>query len=590
MTINEYYKKELISLRKDGLEFSKNNPGLASYLSKEGQDPDVERLLEGFSFLTGRLHQRIDQELLEVSHTLVELLAPNYTRPIPSFSIIKFDSVTNSVENKIVAKNTEVSSRMKPNAIECKFRTVYDTLVMPLEIEDVNYYNFNKQSSLELSVKMSSKGTLNDVIFENLRVYLGDVKFMSEDLYLFLLQYIDTIEITIQDKNNNNLENIYIDKNSIVPVGFSKNNSLMPEPANVFEGYTLIKEYFCFKDKFLFVDITNLDKISSIGEDILSQSRNFIIKINFSKSFLSADGINKNYFNLYCTPIVNIFETDSVPIRKTLDTTEFLVNTSEYDNKTSEVFSIENVRGWNQKTNSYEIYLPFESFKHTDENEYYSIRRKLSTDEERTNTYVRFSNSINQDINTKSVNNTISIKILSTNKNVPTNLLLGDISNFTSQTQSVSLPFQNITIPTFSYPSPMGGDFLWKVISNISLNYLSLTDINALKNILNTYDFLGAYDMRQKEKVSMMLQGLENISFKKVEMLHEGYPIRGIEITLIIEPSNFSCIGEIYLFSCVLNEFFTLYSNVNSFHKLIVEVKNKEIFQYTSRLGKKDII
>ncbi|MGB6328287.1 MAG: type VI secretion system baseplate subunit TssF, partial [Halarcobacter sp.] len=90
MAFNDYYKEELTSLRTLGAEFSKKNPGLSTYLSKEGQDPDVERLLEGFSFLTGRLKQQLNQELPEVAHTLVQLLWPNYVRPIPSYSIIQY--------------------------------------------------------------------------------------------------------------------------------------------------------------------------------------------------------------------------------------------------------------------------------------------------------------------------------------------------------------------------------------------------------------------------------------------------------------------------------------------------------------------
>ena len=61
MKIKDYYLKELNSLRTDGVEFAKENPGLSSFLAKEGQDPDVERMLEGFAFLTGRLHQRFDE-------------------------------------------------------------------------------------------------------------------------------------------------------------------------------------------------------------------------------------------------------------------------------------------------------------------------------------------------------------------------------------------------------------------------------------------------------------------------------------------------------------------------------------------------
>src|SRR5574344_561433 len=115
MIFNDYYKKELISLRTKGLEFSKNNPALASYLSKEGQDPDVERLLEGFAFLSGSLNQLLDQELPEVAHTLVQILWPNYNRVIPSYSIIEYKSNKHSSENILIEKDNEVLSKVKPN-------------------------------------------------------------------------------------------------------------------------------------------------------------------------------------------------------------------------------------------------------------------------------------------------------------------------------------------------------------------------------------------------------------------------------------------------------------------------------------------
>ncbi len=80
---------------------------MSSFLSKEGQDPDVERLLEGFAFLTGRLQQQLDKELPEVAHTLVELLWPSYTRPIPSFSIIQFESIKDSLDNIKMSKTVK---------------------------------------------------------------------------------------------------------------------------------------------------------------------------------------------------------------------------------------------------------------------------------------------------------------------------------------------------------------------------------------------------------------------------------------------------------------------------------------------------
>ncbi|QKF81485.1 type VI secretion system baseplate subunit TssF [Halarcobacter ebronensis] len=592
MVFNDYYKKELIALRDDGANFSKKNPGLSTFLSKEGQDPDVERLLEGFAFLTGRLKQQLDKELPEVAHTLVELLWSNYTKPIPSFSIIQFEPIKESTTNTKVNKGTEVLSKVKPDAIQCKFRTTYDTVVMPFHLKNVDYHIYGKRSILELNMNLTTSGSLLDIVFNDLRIYLSGSKFIAQDLYLFLTRYIESIEIQIKDSDKNLLETLPLNKESIFPVGFSSSyEPLTPQSANVFDGYLLLQDFFCFKDRFLFVDIKNLNLISSLSSEILSQSREFTIKINFSKKMAQSNLPKKENFSLYCTPIVNIFETDSVPIRKNSDFTEFLVLPADLDKNYSEVYSILQVRGWIPKKHTYKNYLPFESFEHLDDdNGYYSTRIKLTNDGERTNTYIRFSNLFENEEDINKTNSTVSVKILCTNKDVPSSLLLGDISILNAMSNSANVSFKNITIPTISYPPPLDGDFLWRVISNMSLNYLSLSDVKTLRAILETYDFFGAHDIKQREKTLMMLKGLESIEYETCEMIDKGLPIRGMHIKLKIDPHKFSCIGEAYLFSSVLNEFFSLYSNINSFHRLSVDILNEELFVWRPRLGSQELI
>ncbi|RXJ87620.1 type VI secretion system baseplate subunit TssF [Arcobacter sp. CECT 8985] len=589
MTYNDYYKKELTSLRYEGAEFSKKNPGLSSYLSKEGQDPDVERLLEGFSFLTGRLKQQLNYELPEVSHTLVQLLWPNYIRPIPSYSIIKYEALKDSTENVLVSKNTEVLSKTINNT-QCRFRTSYDLTVMPFELEKVSYFTYSKKSELELTFQMTTTGTLNDITFDKLRLYLGGSKFIAQDLYLFLINYVQKIEVSINSNEKKELVSTQIPKDSIKPVGFD-NQDLLPYSLNVFDGYKLLQEYFCFKDKFLFIDINNLFNINYLSNKILEKSRSFTIKIDLDKKITQSETPTIENFYLYATPIINIFETDSIPIRKTSYEDEYLVVPSNIDKDNCEVFSIENVRGWVNKKGRYEDYLPFESFEHNFlKNEYYSSKVKLSSDESRTNTYLRFANSTGSEEDLEKTNATVSVKILCTNKNLPSSLLLGDISTANPLSNSANLNFENITIPTQSYPPPVSGDFLWRVISNMSLNYLSLEDIKSLRTIIETYDFFGFYDIKQREKTSMQLNGIESISYQTEEMIDRGMPIRGNHIKLKIDPFNFSSIGEAYIFCSVLNEFFSLYSNINSFHKLSVDMDNEDNFEWPIKLGSQTLI
>ena len=122
MSFNHYYQSELSALRQMGKRFAERSPALAPFLGQSGRDPDVERLLEGFAFLTGRLRQKLDDELPELTHSLMYLLWPNYMRPLPAFSILQFESLDNAGAAVVVPRGTPVESR-PVKGVACRFRT-----------------------------------------------------------------------------------------------------------------------------------------------------------------------------------------------------------------------------------------------------------------------------------------------------------------------------------------------------------------------------------------------------------------------------------------------------------------------------------
>src|SRR5687767_12680120 len=134
---NKYYQDELSYLRELGREFAAAYPAIAPMLAERGGDPDVERLLEGVAFLTGKLRQKIDDELPEVIHSVAALLFPHYVRQIPAASIVEFSPLPNVVREKVVvARGSEVGSVPIEN-ISCRFRTTQDVELVPLAVDDV---------------------------------------------------------------------------------------------------------------------------------------------------------------------------------------------------------------------------------------------------------------------------------------------------------------------------------------------------------------------------------------------------------------------------------------------------------------------
>lgn len=172
MSFNRYYQGELSALRQLGRRFCERNPALAPFLGDAGQDPDVERLLEGFAFLTGRLRQKLDDQLPELSHSLMHLLWPNYMRPLPAFSMLQFDPLKRAGPAIKVERDTPVDS-VAINDERCRFRTCYPTEVLPLQLAALEYSVQGEGALLCLRLQMTAEGNFSELALGCLRLHLA---------------------------------------------------------------------------------------------------------------------------------------------------------------------------------------------------------------------------------------------------------------------------------------------------------------------------------------------------------------------------------------------------------------------------------
>ncbi|MGQ0541492.1 MAG: type VI secretion system baseplate subunit TssF, partial [Blastocatellia bacterium] len=88
-----YYERELIFLRRMGADFARKYPKIATRLlldEEKIEDPHVERMIEAFAFLTGRIGLKLDDELPEITESFFNVLYPHYLAPIPSSAIVQF--------------------------------------------------------------------------------------------------------------------------------------------------------------------------------------------------------------------------------------------------------------------------------------------------------------------------------------------------------------------------------------------------------------------------------------------------------------------------------------------------------------------
>ena len=88
-----YYERELTFVRQMAAEFAEKYPKVAGRMLLEAnqcEDPHVERLIEAFALLAGRVHHKLDDEFPEITEALLDVLYPHYLRPVPPQAVMQF--------------------------------------------------------------------------------------------------------------------------------------------------------------------------------------------------------------------------------------------------------------------------------------------------------------------------------------------------------------------------------------------------------------------------------------------------------------------------------------------------------------------
>ena len=588
MALKDFFRDELNYLRAQGKEFARHNPKLARTLGEQASDPDVERLQEGFAFLTAKLRQKIEDDFPELTHSMIQLLWPNYLRPIPSATIVRFDPIAQALtERQVIPRATELRSQ-PVDGTQCRFRTCTDVSVYPLAIDKVSDAHSRQESIVRVDLQTLSQQPLNTIGCDDLDFYISSDDVTASTLYLWLAKYLSEIRIEIGEETR------HLDVRNIEFLGFSPKDALLPYPRNVYDGYRILQEYFVFPQRFYFF---RLKKLSSMWP--ATAAHQVRLQFHFSRPMPSDFKLRTGDLCLYCAPAVNLFSHDAEPINLTGRALEHRLQASALQPECFEVFSVDSICSWKvqqdgKRGDFLREFHPFESFQHEIEYAqdrsalYYRLRIEESVNDEALNYRVAFVRS--DETYYLGKNETVSIELTCTNRQLPLALGAGDICVHTETTPSF-VTYTNIMRPTPPYRPLLDGSLHWTLISNMSLNYLSLLSAEPMKAVIGAYDFTALYDIQHARATKKRLDGISKAETTPVDHLVKGLPVRGLKTVLDMDGSTFSCEGELYMFGTVLSHFFALYPSINSFHKLeVVNTLNNEHYAWPLRNGKQPVI
>ena len=590
MSFNKYFHDELSTIRELGREFAERNPRLAPFLTVEGQDPDVERLLEGFAFLTGRLRQKLDDELPEVTHSLMALMWPHFLRPIPALSILEFTPSPTLSEKQIIDKGVEVESR-RVDGTACVFQTCYEVPLLPLAVADTRQYQRPSGASVSLFLGLTTRVSWQDVQMDTLPCYLHGEVHVAQSLYLWMFRYLESIDLVAHTNDGDEILITRLADDAVLPLGFSESQNLLPASPYLLNGYRLVQEYYALPEKFHFVQLTQLDaiRLRALRDERVATAAHIEVKFNFDRALDNHITVTKENFRLFCTPVVNLFKHEAIPLRADHKKAEYRVLPAGQNPSHYEIFDIDTVRGWGHQTHHHQDFKRFESFEHFEsapvdnQKRFYRERQKPSVNGYGLDSYISFVNQYESSVFPET--ETISIDLVCTNRHLPTLLGVGDICVETGSSPEYAT-FRNITHVTPSFAPPLDKAFHWRLISNMSLNYLSLTDMKSLKAILSTYDYKSYYDRQQALASQHRLDAFDGIQSGFEDRIHNGLPVRGRKTVLRLKESHFATEGDMFLFASILNELFALNCTMNSFHHLLVlGVENGEIYEWKPKTG-----
>ena len=124
----------------------------------------------------------------------------------------------------------------------------------------------------------------------------------------------------------------------------------------------------------------------------------------------------------------------------------------------------------------------------------------------------------------------------------------------------------------------------------MSLNLLSLKNAQSLRELLHLYIFPGSRDKSMVTANLKRINGISDFKIEKEDRLIKGMVVRGEKITISLSKDGFASLGDVVVFGSVIDEFFSRYSSINSFTRLIVnETISGESFSWLPRIGNKHL-
>ncbi len=574
--MNRYFQNELDSLKQIAQEFAQANPTLAPQLAQASADPDVERILEGVAFLTAGIRQKIDDDFPEFSQGLLNQVFPHYLRPIPSATIIELKP-TPILKNTLTMKAGTYLDSVEIDGVKCRYRTTCDVDVAPVAVSRVSATETaTGRRAIDVTLALSGM-SLSAWGIENLRLHVGGDYQGAVDTFYILNHFIDSIAVIDGQGSEHTGPDL-----AVAPAGFGDDFRLLEYPSNSFPAYRLLQEYFLLKEKFLFFDLRGIGNyLGRVG------GSGFTLRFYLKELPMQLPKMSPQRFVLHATPAVNLFSHEAESFVNDYRRSEYRLRPMRDTHRQYQVYTVDRVIGNNRKLARKSEYLPMGLFdpEQNTRPAYQTYTRAGEAGE--VANYISFSYPRSYELENRE---SVQVELTCSNGPHTAKLKAGDITQKTSNTSEL-VDFSNIIAPSESQRAPTGQAVLWRLLSHLAINYLSLADVDNLKSLLELYIFSGGSANRQEVANRKRIAGIEAVSVTPCDRLVDGIAMRGQAIRVTVDANQFTSSGDLYLFGMLLDRLLGSFASLNCFTEFsLVDSSTDAVYPWPIRIGDRLLI
>lgn len=618
------YNRELQFVRELGAEFAREFPKIAGRLGLEGlecADPYVERLIESFAFLAARIQLKLESEFPRFTQHLLEMVYPQYLSPTPSMAIVELKPGTGDAARLeagyVVPRGSTLRGVLgRDLQTACEYRTCHEAWLWPVEIRQATYSEGlgdvgafvpglgEGRPGATLRVRLGAVGgvKLHTLALDRLPLYLHGEPELVGRLYEQLTgNVLGAVARPVQERGR---WREALTGEVVRPMGFEDEEALLPPGPRSFQGYRLLHEYFAFPERFLFVELRGLAPV--VRRCVEGELE--LVYVLGSCDRTLAGAVEASHLRLFCAPAINLFPRSADRIHLTDAVSEHHVVPDRSRPMDFEVHSVDQVVGYASGAEAKRPFLPLYApggEADFERGAYFTLHREPRVLSAKQRMNGSRSSYLGSEVFISLVDGDegpfapdlkqLSIETLCTNRDLPLLMPVGTgRTDFHLESGAPVESARCLAGPTPPRPSHPQGELSWRLISQLSLNYLSITDGGNGGGAAALRELLALYADLTDPALKRQIEGVVSVSSTPaIHRLPLPGPIafaRGLRIDLTCDESAFEGVGVMRL-AAVLERFFTRYVSINTTAETSLRSTQRgEIRRWRARIGLRPVL